>query len=101
MRELKLAPSTREELVAIQFGSLEPMMLSVMVPTTVMGVDPVIGILDENNDVFSHLHSIKERGKVERRTLDTLRERRDLVPVRSMKPDWSIFLNKNLLCLSH
>ena len=91
------------------------MVLSLMVPIVVMEVDPVIYaslmkltkngllLLDrslESKDMSNYLCSIKERGKVERRTLDALRGRRGLMPVRSMKPNLLISLSKKLLSLS-
>jgi len=50
MGEPDLAHSLREELVTIQFGTLEPVVPSLMVPTTVVEVDPVLGILDEDDE---------------------------------------------------
>ena len=45
-----LAPSLIEELVTFQFGSLEPVVLSVMVPTTLMEAKPVPDILNEDDE---------------------------------------------------
>jgi len=45
-----LAPSLIEESVTIQFGSLEPVVLPVTVPTTLMEAEPVPDILNEDNE---------------------------------------------------
>jgi len=42
-----LAPSLIEEFVIIQFGSLEPVVLLVMVPTALVEAEPVPNILNE------------------------------------------------------
>jgi len=45
-----LAPSMIEELVTTQFGSFELIMLSLMVPTTLVEAEYVPGIPDEDNE---------------------------------------------------
>ena len=44
-----LAPSLIEKLVTIQFGSLEPVVLPVMVSTTLVEAEPVLDILNEDD----------------------------------------------------
>jgi len=45
-----LAPSLIEELVTIQFGSLEPVVLPVMVPATLMKAELVRDIFNEDDE---------------------------------------------------
>jgi len=51
--------------------------------------------------IFNHLHSVKERGRVERRTLDAPERRKGLTLTGSMKFSLLICWNKNLFSLSH
>jgi len=105
----QLAPSLIEELVTIQFESLESMVLLVMVPTTLIEAKPVPNILNEDDegwtlrskDLFNHPYSIEERGKAERRTLDALRGRKGLTLTGNMKFSLLFYWNKNLFSLSH
>jgi len=45
-----LGPSLREELVTIQFGNLEPVMLPIMAPTTLVEAEPVLDVPNEDNE---------------------------------------------------
>ena len=45
-----LAPSLIEKLITIQFGSLEPVVLLVMVLTTLMEAKPIPDILNEDDE---------------------------------------------------
>jgi len=49
-KHCRLAPSLIKELVIIQFGSLEPVVLPVMVSTTFMEAKPVPDILNEDDE---------------------------------------------------
>jgi len=49
----------------------------------------------------NHPHSVKERDRVERKTLDALRGGKDLTLTGSMKFSLLICWNKNLFFLSH
>ena len=48
-----LAPSLIEELVTIQFGSLEPVVFPVMVPITLVEAKPVPDIPNEDDEGWS------------------------------------------------
>ena len=110
-----LTPSLIEELVTVQFRSLEPVMLPVMIPTTLGRPSQYQTSLMEmmkdgslsldgglrGKGIFNNPHFVEERGKVERGTLDVLRGRKGLTLTRSMKFNPLICLNKNLLSLSH
>ena len=48
-----LAPSLIKELVTVQFGSLELVVLPVMVPTTLMEAEPVPNIPNEDDEVWT------------------------------------------------
>jgi len=45
-----LAPSLTEEWVSIQFGSLEPVVFLVMVPTTVVEVEPTLNTFSDDDE---------------------------------------------------
>ena len=45
-----MAPSLIEEWVTIQFGSLEPVMFPVMVPTTLVEVEPTLGTFSDDDE---------------------------------------------------
>ena len=110
-----LAPAMKEEWITIQFGSFEPVMLSLMVPTTLMRLSmrqiflmktlkDGCSSLDESlgsKGRFNHPHSIEERVTLETRNLDPLRGKRSPILIRGMKFNQSICLNKNPLSLSH
>jgi len=110
-----LAPSMRKELVTVQFRSFELVMLSLMVPTTLVEDEYVLDIPNEDNKGWTlatrrrprkqrHVqppHSVEERVTLETRNLNALRGKRSQILVRGIKLNQSICLSKNLLSLLH
>jgi len=110
-----LAPSLTEEWVTIQFGSLEPVVFPVMVPTKAVEVEPTLNTFSDHDEgwtLVTRRRPKKQRhtqppplrrrkGQSRKKTLDALRGGKDLTLTGSMKFNLLICWNENLFFLSH